>query len=188
MPTPSRSRTLVATPSDADRVVEVLRRFRLIFNAVKRHFRAVEQKAGVSGAHVWALSEVAAHPGIGVNDLARSMHIHQSTASNLLRALMAAGLVTSERAGTDRRVAQLAVTAQGQRVLAKTPPPLAGLLPDALARLDSATLARLERDLGRLITELGADPRGENMLIGLGEAGLGQPARGTTAVRRRAAR
>jgi DNA-binding MarR family transcriptional regulator len=166
----SRARRPAAPPSDSDRVVEVLRRFRVIFNAVKRHFRVVEQKAGISGAHVWALSEVAARPGVAISDLARAMHVHQSTASNLVRMLMAAGLVSSERAGEDRRVVQLAVTPQGRKVLAKTPPPLTGLLPDALGRLDGTTLARMERDLGSLIAQLGADPRDGALLIGLGES------------------
>jgi DNA-binding MarR family transcriptional regulator len=166
----SRARRPAAPPSDSDRVVEVLRRFRVIFNAVKRHFRVVEQKAGISGAHVWALSEVAARPGVAISDLARAMHVHQSTASNLVRMLMAAGLVSSERAGEDRRVVQLAVTPRGRKVLAKTPPPLTGLLPDALGRLDDSTLARMERDLGSLIAQLGADPRDGALLIGLGES------------------
>lgn len=172
----NRARRPAAPPSDSDRVVEVLRRFRVIFNAVKRHFRVVEQKAGISGAHVWALSEVAARPGVAISDLARAMHVHQSTASNLVRMLMAAGLVSSERAGDDRRVVQLAVTPAGRKVLAKTPPPLTGLLPDALGRLDDKTLARMERDLGSLIAQLGADPRDGALLIGLGESRQGREA------------
>src|SRR5690606_36499714 len=43
----------------------VLRQFRRVFNTVKTHFRAVEKKAGLAGAQVWALSVVAARPGIG---------------------------------------------------------------------------------------------------------------------------
>jgi hypothetical protein len=35
--------------------------------------------------------------------------------------------------------------------------PFAGVLPDALASLDRATLARLEQDLGKLIGRLEAD-------------------------------
>jgi hypothetical protein len=44
---------------------------------------------------------------------------------------------------------------------------LTGLLPEALGRLDARTLARLDRDLGKLALELGADPRGEKSLIGI---------------------
>jgi hypothetical protein len=51
----------------------------------------------------------------------------------------------------------LRVLPSGQRLLRKAPGPFAGVLPEALARLDQATLRRLERDLGRLIAELSAN-------------------------------
>ena len=144
----------------------VLRRFRLVFNAIKAHFRSVEKKAGISGAQVWALSVVRDQPGIGVGELARAMDVHQSTASNLLRVLIDASLVVSDRGAADRRAVQLRVTAQGQRVLKKVPGPFTGLLPDALQRLDTATLNRLDRDLGKLIDELGIDERGASFPLG----------------------
>jgi DNA-binding MarR family transcriptional regulator len=145
---------------------QVLRRFRAVFNAVRNHFRSVEQVAGISGAQVWALSEIAAHPGIGVGALARSMDIHQSTASNLVRALLEARMVASERGAEDQRAVHLHATARGLKVLGKAPTPFVGLLPDALRRLDDATLKRLDRDLDRLIRELRTDPRGALTLIG----------------------
>lgn len=150
----------------ADPAIRVLRRFRLVFNAVKTHFRAVETKAGVSGAQLWALSIVRERPGIGVGDLARAMDIHQSTASNLLRGLLDAGLVVAERAGTDRRAVQLRSTPKGARALAKAPGPFTGVLPEVLGRLDKRTLARLERDLDLLIAELDGDTRGARIPLG----------------------
>jgi len=141
----------------------VLRRFRLVFNTVKTHFRAVEKKAGVAGAQVWALSVVAAQPGIGVGALAKAMDVHQSTASNLIKPLLESGLLLGERSGSDRRAVQLSITPQGTRVLRRAPGPFAGVLPDALAKLDSATLARLDRDLGKLIEALGVQPHGANL-------------------------
>jgi DNA-binding MarR family transcriptional regulator len=151
---------------EAQPPTRVLRRFRLVFNAIKAHFRSVERKAGISGAQVWALSVVRDQPGIGVGELARAMDVHQSTASNLLRALIDAELVVSDRGAADRRSVQLSITAKGVRILKKAPGPFAGLLPDALQRLDAATLARLERDLGKLIEELGLDESGASFPLG----------------------
>ncbi len=155
-----------AAGETADPSARVLRRFRLVFNAVKTHFRAVETKAGISGAQLWALSVVHDHPGIGVSELARAMDVHQSTASNLLRVLIDEGMVVAGRDGEDRRSVQLKTTPRGARALSKAPGPFTGVLPDALGRLDARTLARLDRDLGRLIEELGADERGAGILIG----------------------
>jgi DNA-binding MarR family transcriptional regulator len=162
--TPPRKKS--ARADAAEPAVRVLRRFRLVFNTVKGHFRAVERKAGISGAQLWALSVVHANPGIGVSELARAMDVHQSTASNLLRALVDKELVVADRAGEDRRAVQLQATARAGRVLAKAPGPFTGVLPEALGRLDKTTLARLDRDLARLIAELGVDERGATVPLG----------------------
>jgi len=153
-----------------ERAARVLKQFRLVFNSVKAHFRAVEKKAGLAGAQVWALSVVCNHPGIGVGGMARAMEIHQSTASNLLKPLLEAGLVSADRSGEDRRAVHLHITPAGMKILRKAPRPLTGVLPQALARLDKRTLHRLEKDLDQLIALLGADERRDNVLLGESQA------------------
>lgn len=150
----------------SDPAAQVLRRFRLVFNAVKTHFQQVEKKAGVGGAQLWALSIIRAKSGLGMNDLAKAMDVHQSTASNLVRTLVERELVVANKEGPDRRMVQLAILPAGIQVLRKAPGPLAGLLPQALASLDAKTLARLDADLAKLITALDADERGANIPLG----------------------
>jgi DNA-binding MarR family transcriptional regulator len=148
------------TNDAADDVVpatRVLRQFRIVFNAVKSHFRQVEREAGLGGAQLWALSVIERSPGIGVTELARALDIHQSTASNLIKALVERGLINAVREGIDRRGVALRVLPEGEQLLRKAPGPFAGVLPDALAGLDSETLARLEQDLAKLIGALAAD-------------------------------
>jgi DNA-binding MarR family transcriptional regulator len=151
----------VAAPALAESgpEVRVLRRFRLVFNAVKTHFQQVEKKAGVGGAQLWALSVIQGRPDLGVNNLAAAMDIHQTTASNLVKALLASGLISAEKSGRDRRGVHLRVLAPGLRVLRRAPGPFAGVLPEALASLDAQTLERLDHDLALLIAALGADER-----------------------------
>ena len=141
----------------------VLRRFRLVFNAVKTHFQQVEKKTGVGGAQLWALSIVRSSAGIGVNDLARAMDVHQSTASNLVKTLVERELVVAAKDGPDRRTVQLRISPAGARLLRRAPGPLSGVLPQALAGLDAQTLARLDADLAKLITALDADDRAANI-------------------------
>ena len=143
----------------SDSAAHVLRRFRLVFNAVKTHFQQVEKKAGIGGAQLWALSVVRAAPGIGVNGLARAMDIHQTTASNLVKAMVAADLIVAEKKGPDRRAVQLRVLPAGGRVLRKAPGPFAGVLPEALGRLDAEILQRLDHDLSLLLAELHIDEK-----------------------------
>jgi DNA-binding MarR family transcriptional regulator len=149
-----------------DPAARVLRRFRLVFNAVKSHFREVEKKAGVAGAQLWALSVVRDRPGIGVGDLARAMDVHQSTASNLVKTLVERKLVEARKAAADRRSVQLHLLPAGAKVLRQAPGPFAGVLPEALAALDAQTLARLDRDLGKLIAALDVDKRDAGIPLG----------------------
>ncbi len=142
---------------DTDQPMRVLRQFRIVFNAVKTHFRQVEREAGLGGAQLWALSVIERHPGIGATGLARELDIHQSTASNLVRSLVERGFVTGSREGADRRTVALHVQPAGLDVLRQAPLPFAGVLPDALASLDPATLAQMERNLASLIAELDVD-------------------------------
>jgi DNA-binding MarR family transcriptional regulator len=154
------------TPTQAQAAMFVLRKLRLVFNTVKGHFREIEKKTGVAGAQVWALAVVRDRPGIGVNELARAMDIHQSTASNLLKPMIEGGLLVAGRAQADRRALQLRVTRKGLSVLRKAPAPAIGLLPLTLAKLDPDTLVRLDEDLAVLIELLHPDKRNAKVPMG----------------------
>lgn len=140
---------------------KVLRRFRVVFNAVRTHFRQIEKQAGLGGAQVWALSLIQDHPGIGVGGIAKNMDIHQSTASNLIKTLLRKELVSMDKSAQDKRSVQLHILPTGRTLLAHVPAPFEGVLPAALQQLDVATLARLDADIGALITLLNADEAAE---------------------------
>jgi DNA-binding MarR family transcriptional regulator len=163
---PAAASRPAAAARGSEAAARVLRRFRTVFNAVKSHFRTVEKAAGIAGAQAWALAVVRDDPGIGVMALARAMDVHQSTASNLLKPLIAAELVVATRLESDRRAVGLRITAKGARVLRKVPGPFEGLLPDALGKLDAAVLARLEADLDAVIRLLPATARRGNIPLG----------------------
>lgn len=154
---PRRAGTAAAPPPAADpqAAARVLRRFRQVFTAVRAHFQMVEKQVGIGGAQVWALGVVAEQPGIAVGALARALHIHQSTASNLVRGLTERGLVRSERGAADRRTVYLHLEPAGHALLARAPVPHAGVLSQALEELDAATLKRLEADLHQLLRTMG---------------------------------
>lgn len=132
-------------------MLEVLEQFRIIFRSIKQHYQNVERRAGVTGAQLWALSQIASHPGMQVGELARALAIHQSTASNLLRSLEEHGLVRRERLARDLRTVQLVATAKGRNVLARAPQPLIGVLQQALSALSDRNLDLLHHELAALI-------------------------------------
>ena len=135
----------------------VLRQFRVVFNAVRTHFQQVEKRVGLGGAQVWALNVIKNQPGVGVNDLARAMDIHQSTASNLVRQLVKRELVRTEKSSVDRRGVHLYIHPEARELLAAVPGPYEGVLPVALQKVAPETLARLQQDLAEVIALLQAD-------------------------------
>lgn len=161
---PTDNQTPLQDPG-TDQAGRVLRQFRIVFNAVKVHFRQVETAAGIGGAQVWALSVIRSRPGVGVSELGRSMDVHQSTASNLVKVLLERGMVRAVKDTEDRRALGLHLTEAGEAVLAAAPAPFSGILPGALAGLEPDTLARLEADLEILITALQADRAGGKVLM-----------------------
>lgn len=158
----SQKQNTLANPVNSkgeESAVHVLRHFRSVFNAVKTHFQQVEKRAGIGGAQVWALSTIHAQPGIGMNDLAMAMDIHQTTASNLVKGLLKLELLRAEKEGPDKRAVQLYTLPAGRTLLKKVPGPFSGVLPKALSELDAKTLLRLERDLSKLLKLLNADEK-----------------------------
>jgi len=131
--------------------LQALQNLRLIYASARWHDAQVRRSVAISGSQVWALSEIARRAGMGVNDLAGCMALHQTTASNLANALVKKGLIRRVRDGSDRRFVHLHVTSGGRRTLSQSPGPHPGLLVDALRKIDLQHLARLRRDLAALV-------------------------------------
>jgi len=153
-----------STPLD----LEVLKQFRLIFQLVRTHFQSVEAQCDISGAQLWALSKIAAQPGLRVTELAKELAVHQSTASNLVEDLVSKGYAIRERSSKDMRVVMLAPTESGYAVLRAAPQPSQGRLPDALAQLDEAALTSLHQSLALVLDAMKAEDR-EGMFTLLSE-------------------
>ncbi len=140
--------------SHHEKAREALKKFRIVFSSVKKHFEDIEARCGVSGAQLWALSEISKAPGLRVSELASALLVHQSTASNLLIRLEEKELIKRERASTDQRVVRLHLTEKGKDLLSRAPKPMIGLLPDALQRLPEDVLENLLGNMERLVSTM----------------------------------
>jgi DNA-binding MarR family transcriptional regulator len=147
----SLSRIRAVEASLDGRVTNVLSLFRVIFRSVRRHNQFILDESGLSAMHIRALALVEARDGIGVSDLAKSLMIHQPSASKLVDDLASRSLLERSRSEHDRRAVRLTIRPQGRTKLARSPSPVFGVLPDALRRLDAAELTRLERGLAELL-------------------------------------
>jgi len=128
-----------------------LKRFRVVFGAVRRHYGAIERDCGLGGAQLWALAEIARSPGSSVRELSAALAIHQATASNLIDRLSSLGLIRRARSGVDRRVAELFPSRKGEALLRRAPKPAIGILQDALMQMPATAVEELNRCLDQLI-------------------------------------
>jgi DNA-binding MarR family transcriptional regulator len=157
-------------PSDSGKAqleLETLQEFRRIVGSARRHDAEVRRIAGISGSQLWALSEIARSAGLRVNDLSSRMALHQTTASNLINALVERKLVRRDRDETDQRVVRLNITTDGKRMLLRAPGPYAGLLVDALRHLKPAELRKLQAALQVLtavLRDTASDAAGQTLM------------------------
>lgn len=133
---------------------EALKKFRIVFSSVKKHFEDIEAQCGVSGAQLWALWEIYRAPGLRASALANALLVHQSTASNLLIKLEEKMLITRERTSDDLRVVKLHLTDKGRDIIDRAPKPMIGLLPDALQRLPEEVLDNLLASMNTLVSTM----------------------------------
>ncbi len=137
-----------------ERIRAVLKQFRAVVSSVKRHYQSVQRASGVSGAQLWAMSEIGANPGIKVGQLAKELAIHQSTMSNMLDRLEELRLITRERIADDRRVVTVFLTPNGAKSLKAAPKPTEGVLQSALSTLSGRRLQSLHQHLDEVVHAL----------------------------------
>ncbi len=129
----------------------MLRQFRVVVQAIRAHYTMVERSAGISGAQLAAINQIASTPGLTVSGLATRLGLHQSTVSNLVARLDTLGYVARKRVKGDLRVVELSLTQEGQKMLRVAPKPVAGVLNQALEDMPDDGLIALHRQLDALI-------------------------------------
>jgi DNA-binding MarR family transcriptional regulator len=100
--------------------------------------------AALTGAELELVRLIQRHPGVSVAQAAEELRVAPNTVSTLVSRLAAAGTLVREADGTDRRVARLDLEPKVRRTLGAWRDRRAASLGDALSRLSSEDMARLE--------------------------------------------
>ena len=133
-------------------------------NALRRIVQALRaghaglSRAGLSTAQLFALAQIAEHPGASINDVAALTFTHQSSVSVIIRRLVRRGFVARAAARDDRRRQRLDVTAKGRQALGRRPAAVQQQLIEAIASLppaDRRTLARALASVAARVTPAG---------------------------------
>lgn len=126
---------------------DVLKLFRLLASAVKKHAASTKEFWQISSAQLWALHEIGKTPGMRIMDLAKSMAIHATTASEISDHLIARGLLLGEGALGEGKSVRMFLTDTGSALIESTPFPPQGVLTEALENVDDKMLAELNKAL-----------------------------------------
>jgi len=110
-------------------------------------------------AQFGVLTVLKAHPGLGQSSLARALGFDKVTVLRVLRGLEARGLVTRQPAADNKRNVSVALTADGQSMLARAQRPAEKAYKRLLAPLDKAQQSQLVELLKLLTGELEDDAR-----------------------------
>ena len=147
-----RARALASEDDDSRIVMDAVRR---IVQELRRSSVAAEKSVGLSGAQLFVLQKLAdcrATEGtLSLSDLAARTLTDQSSVSVVAQKLVDLGLVSRKPSPTDRRRAQLSLTARGRAHLRRAPQPAQKRLLEGLARLRLAQRRALAVSLTALV-------------------------------------
>jgi len=111
----------------------------------------MQRQAGLSAPQAWALSILAAEPGLALGELAGRMHAHPSTVSGIVDRLVGRHAVDRRPDPEDRRGVRLSLTTTGRRLLRRSPAPVQAGLQRALQEMPPRRLRQLRRALEEIV-------------------------------------
>lgn len=136
--------------------------WRRLLHAVRRRERVAEQQTGLTGAQLFALRQLAAHPGATIGELGRLTATDASSISVVVSRLLEKGVASRVRDPLDQRRWRLQVTREGLARLKRAPASADLLLAGAIAALPVRRRAELARQLEELAEAVeGATVNGE---------------------------
>jgi DNA-binding MarR family transcriptional regulator len=140
-----------------------------VMNALRRIVRMIRLAEGatpdLSAAQRFVLHSLAAAPASSVAELAGRTLTDQSSVSTVVAKLVTKKLVARTPSATDRRRAELRLTAAGVKVVKSSPVLPQTRIVDAVAAMPEKPRIELVRSLERLVTAIGANDLEPRMFL-----------------------
>ena len=129
--------------------------FRRIIRVLRLSNQHTQQVSGVSSAQMFVLQELRDGTPLSLNELAERTLTDRTSVAEVVTRLQARRLIRRQTAASDRRRAEITLTAAGRAILRRAPRNIAPLLP-ALRALDKRDLDQLARHLKVVTRAMGA--------------------------------
>jgi DNA-binding MarR family transcriptional regulator len=144
----------IAFMTDSQRILDSIRRLVRLLRVSDRQAQA---ELGISGAQLFALTELGKTPALSLNDLASRTLTDQSSVSVVVTRLVEAGLVTRDRDERDARRLVLHLTRAGRALLRKAPASAQERLLAVFDRMSEDERQRFAGTFEMIIDSVGAD-------------------------------
>jgi len=136
------------------RVLDFMRLLWAVDHGLTRVSRRMERTIGMTGPQRMVVRLVGQHPGISAGDLARTLHVHPSTLTEVLRRLTEHGVLERTQDPADARRALFRLTRKGLELDAQRSGTGEARVRVALRSLSDQDLAAAARVLARLAQAL----------------------------------
>jgi len=136
---------------------DALRFMRVLWNlqhALQSSSKRMERALGVTGPQRLAMRVIGTLPGITPAELARVLHLDPSTITGVVRRLSDRKLITREGDPSDRRLARLRLSAEGERLLRPSRGTVEAVIRGALKKFSPAKIRSSAELLEQLSTAL----------------------------------
>jgi len=154
-PTPRR---VPGARASLGRVLDFMRLLWAVDHGLTRVSRRMERTVGVTGPQRMVVRLVGHNPGISAGDLARTLHVHPSTLTEVFRRLTERGVLERLQDPTDARRALFRLTRRGRELDALRRGTGESRVRVALGSLSDEDLAAAGRVLARLAQALSGEP------------------------------
>ncbi len=135
---------------------EILIKIRKIVRSINLESRKIQKEYGVSIPQVLCLNFLHHSPNFQSTqgEIRKFLNLNSSTVSGIIFRLEKKGLLAKLPKSGDKRVVNIALTSDGDKLLAKIPSLLHEQLSTKLQKLESQTLKKVEESLDMLINLL----------------------------------
>jgi len=148
--------------TDSQRILDSIRR---LVRLLRLADRAAQQEAGLSGAQLFVLSELAKSPSLSLNELAERTRTDQSSVSVVVTRLVERGLIARDRDARDARRLALNVTAGGRTAIRKAPVAPQERILETVDAMAAAERKRFADAFEHFVDQLGAEKGAAPMLF-----------------------
>ncbi len=136
----------------------ILLSLRKIIHAVDSYSRSLRSKHGITVPQLMCLMCVSGNKGKScTSDIARDIHVSNSTVVGILDRLESKGLATRQRCTVDRRKVYVLLTEEGGEMVRNAPSPLQKELSDSLAALPQLEQMAIALSLEKIVALMGAE-------------------------------